>query len=408
MVRPRRRAAGLLVGAAVLFAVGTSVQAGWLLLLSALLLGVGLVGFLLPGRMVRGLEVERRAPAEAFQGDEVPVEVVVANRGRWTKLSVELEDRHVAHTLLFVDRVGPGERVALGTSRRAARRGVQEGSVVRVGSSAPFGVAERCRTLGVAGTTVVYPAVVELGDLPLLASVPSYEHAIHGFPRRGQGPEYLGIREYRPGDSLRHVHWPSTARTGKVMVREFEEERTRRLAIVVDTSADAGSEETALDACCSVAASVALAAVGRGRGVRLFAARDGAVDTLARAEPSGLLRWLAELRPFGGLPLDEVSAWVGPELRGIETVLLVAPTWRANAAPALAVAVEGLASSVETVAVLLVDATTFPTDRRVPALDDDGVDALTRDLEARGVTVYRFRDGEDLATCLRRSLVPVR
>jgi uncharacterized protein (DUF58 family) len=408
MIRPRRRAAGLVVGAAVLFTVGTSVQAGWLLLLSALLLGVAIVGSLLPGRMVRGLEVERRAPAEAFQGDEVPVEVVVVNRGRGTKLSVEVEDEHVARTQLFLDRVGPGERLARGTARRAARRGVQEGSTASVRSAAPFGVAERRRTLPVPGTTVVYPAVVELGDLPLLASVPSHEHAIHGSPRRGHGPEYLGIREYRTGDSLRHVHWPSTARTGTMMVREFEEERTRRLAIVVDTWADAGTEETPLDVCCSAAASVALAAVGLGRGVRLFAAREGVVDALVRSEPPELLRWLAEIRPFGGVPLAGVAAWLGPELRGIESVLLAAPTWRANAGAELAVAIEALTSSVEAVAVLLVDAGTFPADRRAPALDEAGVDALAEDLEARGATVYRHRAGEDLATCLRRSLVPAR
>jgi uncharacterized protein (DUF58 family) len=396
------------IGAAVLFTVGTSVQAGWLLLLSALLLGVGLVGFILPGRMVRGLGIERRAPAETFQGDDVRVEIVVVNRGKGTKLSVEIEDTHLARTLLFLDRVAPGERIAIGTSRRAARRGVQEGSAVRVRSAAPFGVAERRRTLDVPGTTVVYPAVVELGDLPLLASVPSLERAIHGLPRRGHGPEYFGIREYRPGDSLRHVHWPSTARTGTVMVREFEEERTRRLAIVIDTSADAGSEGTPLDACCSAAASVALAAVGRGRGVRLFAARDGAVDTLARAEPSELLRWLAELRAFGGLPIGTMAGGLAPELRGIDTVLFVSPTWRANAAPGFAATIGSVGSEVEHVAVLLVDAASFPIDRRAPALEGDGVDALVRELEARGAAVYRYRAGEDLATCLRRSLAPIR
>ncbi|HZP91183.1 MAG TPA: DUF58 domain-containing protein [Actinomycetota bacterium] len=403
MPRPRRRAWGLVVGAALLFTVGTSVQAGWLLALASALLGAAIAGWLLPVRMASGLEVERRAPAEAFQGDEVAVELTIVHRGQGVRLGLEVEDEHVARTRVALPSLAPGERVVIGTLRRAARRGPNECTAVVITSSAPFGVAERRRSLPAPGSTLVYPKVVPLGALPLVDALPTQEHAIHAAPRRGSGPEYLGIREYRAGDSMRHVHWPSTARHDALMVREFEQELTRRLAIVVDTWADAGEEDTPLDACCSAAASVAFAALGRGRGVRLLAAQDGRVQRLTRAEPRRVLRWLADLRPFGGVALAEVARSLGPELRGVETLLLALPTWRANGSPELVDALRALREAVPRVAALLVEADSFEPDRRGPALDPEEVDGLERALAGCRVEVYRMRTGEDLAGCLSRS-----
>jgi uncharacterized protein (DUF58 family) len=302
-----------------------------------------------------------------------------------------------------VPALAPGERVVIGTTRRASRRGLNESTAVLVRSAAPFGVAEGRRTVAVPGTTIVYPRVEPLGPVPIIDALPTHEHAIHTAPRRGTGPEYLGIREYRTGDSMRHVHWPSTARHGAVMVREFEQERTRRLAIVIDTWADAGEEDTPLDACCSVAASVAFAALGRGRGVRLLAAQNGDIQALSRAEPARLLEWLAVLRPFGGMPLAAALGGLGARLRGVETVMVVLPTWRSNASREVLDAVSALHSAVPHVAAALVDAATFGPDRRVPALMSEEADLLERELSERGAETYRIRAGEDLAACLSRS-----
>ena len=274
-MRLRKRAAGLALGAGILFLLGTNVQAGWLFVLCALLLGTLVSGAILPGRMLRGVEVERRAPGEVVQGEEAFVDLIVTNRAGGVRLGLTLDDPHVAPTSLYVTKVSPGERVELVTVRPARKRGVQEATPVTLRSAAPFGVAERRRTLTVAGSTIVLPPVLPLGSLPFLASASDPSRRSRPDPHRGSGPEYLGIREYRPGDSPRHVHWPSTARTGTVMVRELEEERSQRLTIVVDTLADVGDEGTPLDACCTAAASIARVAFGEGHSMRIISARSG-------------------------------------------------------------------------------------------------------------------------------------
>jgi uncharacterized protein (DUF58 family) len=404
--RPRRRTLGLLGGATVLFLAGTSVQAGWLLVLSACLAGVAVAGFVLPRRMTGpGVHVERRTPAEAFQGDRVRVSLVVSNRSRRLRLALDVTDEHLEPSRAFVASLGPGQTVVVETERVAVRRGRHEDAPVTLASSAPFGVAEHRRRRAVYGSTIVYPRLVRLDELPFLESAPTPERAIHAAPRRGTGPDYLGIREYRVGDSMRHVHWPSTARHGALMVREFEREQTRRLAVVIDAVADAAPAAGAspLDVCCSVAASVAFAAQGAGQGVRLVSSVGGRVVSATRSDPAATLTWLAELRPGGGLSMAELAAGLGEEVLGAATVLLTVPTWRANGPEVLVPAVADLVLRAPRVVVVLVEVHSFEGMGRVPRLGPDGVDELEDAVHASGAVVRRLAAGSDIAAALSRS-----
>jgi uncharacterized protein (DUF58 family) len=191
------------------------------------------------------------------------------------------------------------------------------------------------------------------------------------------------------------------------MVREFEEEQTRRLAIVLDASADAGEDWTPLDRSCAAAASVAFAATAQGHGARLVAGTDDGPEVLNRADADELLRYLARVGPAGA-PFAELLAGLDQELRGVETLVLVAPTWRANgAAGPLPGAIGDLADRFPTVVVILV--TTDPEESGRSALDDAGTDALAGALRAAGADVVTWGAGQDLAARLagREEALPV-
>jgi uncharacterized protein (DUF58 family) len=393
-VRLRPRAAGLVVGALILFLVGTNVQAGWLFVIAALMLGAAVAGIALPAGMVRGVEVTRHGAERAFQGDAVRVELTITNRSRGMRASLVVRDPFVADAEVFVSHLAPGERVELVTERVAARRGPQGAEAVELRSDAPFAVAERRRRIEAAGAATILPRVEALGDLTFVDLAPTAERAMHPWPRRGGGPEYLGIREYRAGDSMRHVHWPSTARHGTVMVRELEAESTRRLAIVVDASADEGAEWTPLDAACSAAASVALAAAARGQGVRLVAGPHE--PTSVREEE--LLERLATLRADGRPIADTIRGAMG-SLRGIESALVVLPTWRANGLDEVVTPILELAEETGRLTVLLVDAGSRGAPART-CLPEPAVAALRDALRGAGLEVHRWSAGEPLAVAL--------
>ena len=402
-MRLRKRAVGLASGAAVLFLLGTNVQAGWLFVLCALLLGTAVSGVLLPGRMLRGIHVERRAPGEVVQGEEAFVELIVTNHARGVKLGLTLEDPHVSPTSLYVTSVLPGERVELVTVRPALKRGVLEGSAVTLRSAAPFGVAERRRTLPVAGSTIVLPAVIPLGRLPFLALDSDPERATRSVPRRGTGPEFLGIREYRPGDSPRHVHWPSTARTGTVMVRELEQQRSRRFAIVIDTLTDVGDAGTPLDACCTAAASIARVAFTEGHRVRFVVSGPRVtVEVSDDVDDGSFRRRLAAVVP-DGVALADVLDRGAEAFRDMDAVLLVFPTWRSNGDASLGRTIGTLAETRTHVVAIPVEV--GPHDaRRVAALRAEEIEGFLGMLDGAGADTHLWR----FETALVDALAPER
>jgi len=73
----------------------------------------------------------------------------------------------------------------------------------------------------------------------------------------GEAAEFHGLRDYRPGDPLRHIHWRSWARTGKPVVKKYEDEYFVRHAMILDTYGKSASAQQFEEAV-SVAASLAL------------------------------------------------------------------------------------------------------------------------------------------------------
>lgn len=319
-MRLRRRAAGLTLGAVLLFVIGTNAQAGWLFVLAALLLGTVVAGIAVPLLALRGLGVELAAPAETRQGVETPVDLTLVNRGRAVRWGVVAHDEHLGGATVSVGTIRPGERALIGTVRGAPRRGEARTGWVELRSAAPFGVAERRRRLPADATTLVLPRVVPLGALPFVDLASSREPATETEPRRGQGPEYLGVREYRPGDPIRQVHWRLTARHGELVVRDLEEHRVPRLALWIDTSLD----DVALDEACSAAASIVTAATATGAGVRLAAAAETGMTLASRAGMQALHRWLARLST-SDVPAATAIGWLGGDAtRGVGTLVAVA------------------------------------------------------------------------------------
>ena len=414
MPRPTRRAVGLLFAALLLVVIGTNVQAGWLFVMASLIVGGVAAGIWLPTRMVPDIEVERLAPDEAFAGEDVRVDLVVTNTTRRPRLSIEIRDLHVSPVAVEVPSLASKEVVTVPTVRHAARRGIIDGQPLQVSSGAPFGMAEVKRLVDAPGRTVVYPNIVPIDWLPEVASATKPLEAASSKARKGVGQDFLAIREYQQGDSLRHVHWPSTARLGSLMVREFEQEVPRRLGILVDTFADSpvfappegaagAGPQSALDVACSVAASLAMHAMRDGHPVALAAAEDGNLSTRPDAPPEEALTWLAGLTAPGGADLRRVFPRAIRDLGRLDTLAVAIPTWSANAAASLVPMLYDLDDADLQVVAFLIDAGSFGRpDKTAPVLSASSVDELTDALAAAHAAVYRIRAEEDLATCLTR------
>lgn len=177
---------------------------------------------------VRGLRVERIAPESARIGDLVTVEMTVWSERRIRRPLVTLHDRlpprlrlvHLSPSLP----IAPAYDLPVRSQYqlRPLRRGLYRWEGVIVEGTDALGLITKRKEYETApAEMLVVPAPIPLAvELPTAGGW-GISEAESG-QTRGAGLDPWGIREYAPGDSLRSVHWRSTARTGRLLVREFE------------------------------------------------------------------------------------------------------------------------------------------------------------------------------------------
>lgn len=234
-----------------------------------------LVVLLLTLSKVRIGAARRLLPDRVAAGSESQVQLELWRTGRLPAGEVLLEDG-VGYALgarprFLVERLPHDRRVPLRYPLHPMLRGVHQIGPLRATITDPFGLCEFDRELIGHTKLVVVPKTVDLAGLPDGAGTGVSED---GMVRRsaGQGEPDAMVRQYRQGDDLRMVHWPSTARRDEVMVRLEQRPRNGGTTVLVDHRAAAhhGSGPSAsLEWAVSFAASIGLQLRRSGQSVRL-------------------------------------------------------------------------------------------------------------------------------------------
>lgn len=374
-------------------------QAGWVFVLAAALFGVAVAGAILPGRAIRRLEMSRRVPEVCRVGDPIQVALEVSNLSSNSRHLIEGIDDFLGPTPFLVEALSAKGTATVRYETTPDRRGIYKGGEALITSGVPFGVRRAKRKLFVGSPIVVHPRWVRIANFPLLESASTPHEIVHE-RRRGTGVEFFGIREYRSGDSLRHVHWRSSARTGRLYVREFEEQYASRLGILLDAEEKIGVEpDTTFEVAVACAASLVIYALGAGHPVQLFADSRSATQHLFEPGRRDALDWLAGLEADGRRGLIRIAAEMAAEVQRRSTNALIFPATRRNADEAPKAAALLQARSSRVIAVMVSASTYSASDRRV--LDDEGEQALADELAANHVIVYRVSRDRDLAKCFR-------
>ena len=138
------------------------------------------------------------------------------------------------------------------------RRGYLRFSGVTVSRLDPLGIFRACRWIPLAQSLLVLPERYPVAPIHLPGTRKFQQGGVALALSVGDSEEFVALRDYRPGDPLRRIHWKSWARVGRPMVREYQDEFFVRQALVLDTFAGPGGRAR-LEAAVSVAASVACA-----------------------------------------------------------------------------------------------------------------------------------------------------
>jgi uncharacterized protein (DUF58 family) len=175
---------------------------------------------------LRKLSGAREYANRAFPGEHVPVRLHVHNRGLlpvpWLhvreSLPVQLKVSNAVHAVFSLL---PKEHASVDYVLDCHRRGYYSLGPLELRAGDLFGIQERAVTLTSQDYMIVYPRIVTLTHLGLPAQTPF--GSVASRQRFFEDPSRMtGVRDYQSGDSLRHVHWKSTATRGSLQTKRFE------------------------------------------------------------------------------------------------------------------------------------------------------------------------------------------
>ena len=194
-----------------------------------------LVAWIFPHVQLCGVRVRRHVPAVANAGESVEIRYEI-DAGMRPRYALEILDRlgddEQRVLAAFVERVRGRDVLLLSWTPPVRGRRVLDDIVLQ--SRFPLGVAVSRRTiLCERQEVIVYPQAVALRRLPLDGGSDTTIEQDSARERRGRD-DYAGVRPYRSGDEPRTVHWRGTARSGALVVREFDRTAERQLWIFLE------------------------------------------------------------------------------------------------------------------------------------------------------------------------------
>lgn len=342
------RPLGVLLLAVLCFLAAQGTGVALFFHLCYLLLGLLVLCYVWAALNLRGLRVERETFTHRTQvGEYARERITLQNLWPIAKLWIELRDHSdlPEHGAGFVAYLPPRERRRWLTRTYCSMRGKYTLGPATLISSDPFGIFHIEREAPGANEVLVYPLTVALpnfnvpsAELPGGQNVKSRAYHVT--------PNVATIRDYQPGDSFNRIHWRSSARAGKLIVKEFELDPTAEIYVVLDMqervqqasgasrrSSDRLREhriaESTEEYAVLAAASITRHLLERNRSVGLISWGQNREIIPAERESRQLfkiLEALAVLRAHGTTPLAEVLAAESNRFGRNCTLLVITPS----------------------------------------------------------------------------------
>lgn len=308
----------------------------------AALFGVAfVVGLLLRPRVT----VSGRFPEKACAGHPIAGEFVLTNHGRRTLYDASLGFHGLPASLAAIDeppvvaQLGPAEAITITHTLEPLKRGIYQLPPARPFSTFPFGLWRTAGRPESVGRLLVLPHFHPLDHVDIPVGARYQPGGIALTSNLGESPEYIGNRDYRPGDPWRKVDFRGWARLARPVVREYHEEYYHRIALVLDTFVPQAKRRRPARGFPQLEAAVSLSAAiadGLSRGeyiLDLFAAGPELYVFRAGRNIShfdDVLEILACVDACPTNPFDTVTPVLADELSQISAVVCVFLDWDAD------------------------------------------------------------------------------
>jgi uncharacterized protein (DUF58 family) len=189
----------------------------------------------------------------------------------------------------------------------------------------PFGLFKNEVRIGDAKRILVLPRLYPVVHGEFAGSRKYHQGGLTSAASHGESGEFVALREYRPGDPVKHIDWKSTARVGSTIVRQYQDEYFSRLGVLLDTFSQ--RTDAVFEDAVSVAASI-IARQDAGRShIDLLFACDSCISSVSmgrgEAGPQRMLEVLACITPCSGGSFRDLARMVIGHADGLSGLILV-------------------------------------------------------------------------------------
>jgi uncharacterized protein (DUF58 family) len=396
---PTKKTIFWILAAGVLYLIAWNIGGGWLYAIIAILIAFPLGSVILSRYNTSAITIEQLSPDRSSQGEDLRTTLVVENSSFLPRYLIRLTcDFAGGSSSMLLVRIEGKSRTSYHMTFSNVRRGIYSGSTLEIASKAPVGLARSRRPLHLSCPMVVYPQWQPLPADWNSGGRSSGYSASSSVPVRSSSSDYLGVREYRPEDSPRSIHWKTSARSDRLAVVEYARQATITPVFLVDPfreaiqgPPEASSFETAVSAAASLIQREAAYNRRFGSGTSLS---DAAAKGLGH-DPDTAMMQLASLNADADEPLfskETLTGW--PEI----TPVLIVTSHSCYAQ----LAQSDLVKDYPDTTVLMIDGRLYadPIKGHGTLLNDEQIARLSDELAAAGCSFRMLSSSKDTARCL--------
>jgi uncharacterized protein (DUF58 family) len=320
----------------VMYLAATNSQANLLFAVFGLMFGVLLIAYAINWGVLRKLLIHRVFPDYAVVGQSTVLSYECKNGKRfWPSLSVlvsELDgaEAFVRSPVAYMLHAAPGMTAVVPTEVIPLRRGLCTFDRLEAVSTFPFGFLRRSFVVRQEENLLIYPALAKVAPALLHKCQSAQAGAANARPRRGGQDEFYGIKEFRPGDNPRLIHWKRSASTGFLVAKEMTLIAPPCLLLLVDTQLPSGlaAGPMQVEKVIAMAASLATYALEAGMLVGVYAWNDpwtGVAPSRGQRHRRDVMTLLARLPINQSHGADQLLGEAQSMLKSNATAVLFSP-----------------------------------------------------------------------------------
>ncbi|MCK4738878.1 MAG: DUF58 domain-containing protein [Deltaproteobacteria bacterium] len=208
-----------------------------LYLVVAMLLSLIVISGFMSEATLRKLHAKREAPRYAFKGIVRPIRIRVFNFKKYfpsfSFLIAESENQGFTSSGAYAPKLDAKKEKLLINDYTFKKRGVAKLHALTIKTRFPFGLFIKGKTILQDAEVLVYPEIREITPENINASGQvSKDNKDIFFARKESSGELRGVRDYLSTDEARRIHWRALARTGNLLLKEFEDETEKKILII--------------------------------------------------------------------------------------------------------------------------------------------------------------------------------